>query len=135
MEIIISGRKVPVSEDLRAYIQAKVGRIEHEYPKLTTARVVLDMERGQYIAEMSLRGKHLDLEVQTRAHDMYAAIDDAADKLEHRLRKHIERIQDHRRRAASGVLESSAPEQAGADEEEIPEFEEEEAGAAEESSG
>ncbi|MBT3292255.1 MAG: hypothetical protein HN380_33330, partial [Victivallales bacterium] len=51
MEVIISGRHLDIDDALREYIQEKLARLEDEYPKLTTARVVLEFERSWRVVE------------------------------------------------------------------------------------
>lgn len=96
MEIILSARHFDVSDELKEYVGDKVGRLGEEYSKLTTARVVLSLERNWQVAEAHVNGKHLDLEAKASTNDMYASVDEMFDKLEKQLRRHLERLQEHR---------------------------------------
>ena len=70
MEVILSARHFDVSEELKEYVGMKVGRLGEEYGKLTTARVVLSLERNWQVAEGHVNGKHLDLEARASTNDM-----------------------------------------------------------------
>ncbi len=96
MEIIVSGRHLEVDETLRAYAEDKLAKLELEYPKLTSARVVASSERGWQIVEAHLNGKHLSLNAKGRSKELTVSIDAAVEKLDKQLRKHLERLHDHR---------------------------------------
>ena len=97
MEVITSARHFDVSEDLKDYVGDKMGKLGQEYRKLTTARVVLSMERNWQVAEAHVTGKHLELEAHASTGDMYASVDEMFEKLEKQLRKHLEKLQAHRK--------------------------------------
>ncbi|NOY82696.1 MAG: ribosome-associated translation inhibitor RaiA [Kiritimatiellaeota bacterium] len=102
MDIITSGRNLDVTPELRLHIENRLRKLADEYPKLTTVRIVLAIERSWHVAEAHLNGKHLTLKARARTPDMYTSIDTIADKLEIQLRRHVERLREHRaKRAAS----------------------------------
>lgn len=96
MEIIVSGRQFEVDAALRAYAEEKVTQLALEYRKLTSARLVLSEERGRHIAEGHVSGKHMSLNASARVQVPREAIDEVVEKLERQLRKHVDRIRDHR---------------------------------------
>ncbi len=96
MEIIISARHFNVSQEMRDYVTEKLGKIAAEYPKLTNVRVVMEIEKGRHIVEIHQEGKNLHLDAGGENHDMYIAFDVAAEKLDKQLRRHLDKIQDHR---------------------------------------
>jgi putative sigma-54 modulation protein len=108
MEIIISGRHLGVTEEMKAHAERRLQTVAAEYPKLTTARVVMEMERNWHIVEVHLNGKHLDLEAKAKTTDMYASIDEAAEKIEKQLRKYLDRVHDHRGRNGQAEEEQAA---------------------------
>ncbi len=95
MEIIISGRHLTVSDELRQHIEEKLGKIENQHFKITSVRVVLDVVRSQAAVEMHLHGKDLNLDAHGEDADMYAAIDIAAGKLSAQIHKHWEKVRKH----------------------------------------
>lgn len=109
MEIMISGRHLPVSDELKAYAEDKLHKVVALFPKLTTARVVLDQEKAWQLVEITLNGKNLSLVATARTENMYVSIDEAVDKLGKQLHKYIEKIHDHR---PHGEKERAAVEEA-----------------------
>lgn len=96
MDVIISGRHVEVDDSIKAHAEERMLRLSKEYPKLTSARVVIDHERSWQVVEVHVNGKHLTLDAKATTRDVLISIDAAADKLEKQLRKHLERMQEHR---------------------------------------
>jgi putative sigma-54 modulation protein len=96
MEIIVSGRQFEVDAALRGYVEEKVAQLSADYNKLTTARLVLSEERGRHIIEGHVSGKHLSLNATGRSHATTEAIEEVFDKLERQLRKHVDRLHEHR---------------------------------------
>lgn len=108
MDIIISGRHLPVSEDLKSYAEEKLRKIESLFPKLTSARIVLNHEKAWQLVEITLNGKNINLVATARTEDMYVSIDEAVGKLQKQLHKHIEKIHDHRPRPEKESTEETA---------------------------
>jgi len=97
MELIISGRNhLQVDEATKAYVEEKMLKLDAEYPKLTTCRVVIGQERGLCLVEAHLNGKHVSLDAEGKSPQLAVSVDMAADKLEKQLRKHLQRLQDRR---------------------------------------
>ncbi|MDX9982326.1 MAG: ribosome-associated translation inhibitor RaiA [Lentisphaeria bacterium] len=119
MEVIVSARHFELGDELRTYAEAKVTELAQEHPKLTTARVVLELQRNWQMAEIHLNGKHLDLIASAKTDDMYASIDATAEKLERQLRKHLDKIQEHR--AKESIRTAEAEETAGDEESQVAE--------------
>jgi putative sigma-54 modulation protein len=96
MEIILSGRNFDISDDLKAYTEAKISKLAEVYAKLTTARIVMETERNWHLAEARVNGKGIELDASSRSRDMYISIDDTCDKIEKQLHRHLGKIQGHR---------------------------------------
>ncbi len=96
MDIIISGRHIELTDELRQYTEEKFSAFADEYHKLTHLRIVFAMERGWHLVEAHISGKHIDMEAKSRTRDMYASIDETFDKLQRQLRKHLEKVHTHR---------------------------------------
>jgi len=98
MQIDISGQNVEVTQALRAYVTEKLEKLERHFGNLIAARVVLRLEKVQHIvdATVSVAGRPKDLHADAMAEDMYAAIDIMIDKLDRQVRKHKDKVTDHR---------------------------------------
>jgi len=114
MSIIVSGRHVQVTDALRQHAEAKFQALIDEYPKITSIRVILDIQKAHQMAEAVIHGKHLEVEATHQAFDMYEAIDQVADKADKQLRRHFDKIQDHHKPVKGLAPESSEGEDAEA---------------------
>lgn len=96
MQIIVSGQQMEVTEPLKKYATEKVGRIQKHFDHMTTTNVVLHVEKNRHMAEATVHAKGATLHADAQGVDMYAAIDELADKLDRQVLKHKEKITDHR---------------------------------------
>ena len=105
MSITVTGRKMPVTDALRAYSEEKVGnamKVMDISP--LTAEVVLYREKNPSnprpaVCEVTLRTKGHIIRVEEREEEMYAAIDVAAAKVVRQLRKYKTRVIDKKLRS------------------------------------
>jgi len=105
MDITVTGRKMTISEPLRAYVEEKIGNSVKVF-NITPMRaeVVLRKERNPAnpkpaIAEVTLYTKGHIIRTEEAEEDMYAAIDVAAAKVERQLRKYKTKVVDRRAHA------------------------------------
>jgi len=98
MQIDITGQNVEVTQALRAYVTEKFEKLERHFENLTGCRVVLRLERELHIVEgtVGVGGRPNDLHAEVEAQDMYAAIDLLTDKLDRQVRRHKDKVTDHR---------------------------------------
>jgi len=96
MQIIVSGQQMEVTEPLKKYATEKVGRIQKHFDHMTTTNVVLHVEKNRHMAEATVHAKGATLHADAEGADMYAAIDQLADKLDRQVLRHKEKITDHR---------------------------------------
>ena len=96
MELIVTGRHVSVTEPMKRYAREKLERVVRGRPHLNEARLVMDVEKYRHRAEITVRGKNLEIFCREETPDMYASIDGVLEKLERQLRRYRER---HSRKA------------------------------------
>lgn len=104
MQIIVSGKKMDVTPPLKDYASKKFSRIEEHFDHVTTTNVVLKVEKNRHLAEATINAKGATLHANAEAEDMYAAIDNLADKLDRQVLKHKEKTTNHHRQG--GALKS-----------------------------
>ena len=113
VDIKISGRKVTVSDALRARVEEKVGNALKVFDiQPMTCDVVLRVDKNpsnpdRKTAEVTVFVRDNVVRVVASSDDMFSAIDDAADKVSRQLRKYKTRVVDRRQRAAAEKV--SAP--------------------------
>ncbi|MBX9608864.1 MAG: ribosome-associated translation inhibitor RaiA [Gammaproteobacteria bacterium] len=96
MHIKVDGRHVEVTESMHDYISAKLGRIERHFDHLVNVHVVLSVEKQRQMAEATIHVAGNDIHAHSEDEDMYAAIDALSDKLDRQIKKHKEKLTNHR---------------------------------------
>ena len=98
MSFRISGKNLDVGEALRARIDARIGDALSKYfDGGYSGHVTVEREGSGFRTECAV---HLDskvtLHAQARAPDAYVSADQAASRVEKRLRRYHRRLKDHR---------------------------------------
>jgi putative sigma-54 modulation protein len=97
VEITVTGRHPGVSQEIRAYAEDKVGRLTRIFDRLSSARVILEVNGGGHCAEASVHGPRGAVFVaRGAASDPMAAIDELLEHLERQIRKFKARMEGHR---------------------------------------
>ena len=107
MDIQITGRNVTVNEGLRSYVDARLGPVLADFPRVESCHAILSHEKYRFTAEFVVQGRDKLREVaQETSDDMYASIDVAAEKIGRQLRKSREKlIEKHHERQRLADLE------------------------------
>ena len=97
MNTNVSFRHMESSPALREYATGKLERVVGKYVHgKVDADVVMSVEKFWHIANFTLQIKNLTIKGQERSEDMYSSIDLALAKIEKQLRRHKDRIRDHK---------------------------------------
>ena len=97
MQVNITFRNMFATDALRNHVQDKLGKVVDKYlDKVTEAHVTLSLERYLHQADINLHAGHFHVRGKDKSEDMYASIDTAIDKIERQLKKHKERLKNHR---------------------------------------
>lgn len=110
-DIKISGRKVSVSDSMREHVNSKVGEALKVFDiKPMSCDVVLRVDKNpsnpdRKMCEVTVFVRDYVVRVEASSSDMYAAIDEAAEKVTRQLRKYKTRVIDRKQRAAVPVPE------------------------------
>ncbi|MGV3741340.1 MAG: ribosome hibernation-promoting factor, HPF/YfiA family [Burkholderiaceae bacterium] len=113
MNILITGQHLDLTPAIRAYVENKLDRVLRHFDQVIEVAVVLgvdtpaDKER-RHRAEVNLRVKGDVLHAESRAEDLYAAIDTLVEKLDRQVLKLKEKIKAHRQ---TGIKHIPEPEQ------------------------
>ncbi len=97
MQIDITGHHIDVTDSMRDYVNQKMERVERHFDIVSNAHVILTVEKQRQKAEASLMVKGSKVFAEAVDEDMYAAIDKLIDKLDRQVKKHKEKMTDHRR--------------------------------------
>ena len=95
MNYNITGKHLDISDAVRSYVEEKLGKLEIQ--QITSAQITLRAENHLKFAEATLHLASCKTIHGDASHeDMYAAIDLLADVLDKQIRKHKEKISEHR---------------------------------------
>ncbi len=119
MTFTFTGKKYDVSDELRAYAEKKIGKIDRLFRSESEAFVTFKTERGRYVAEVTLRNNGMFYRVTEVTGDMFASIDSAVASIERQVRKNKTRLAKKLRDGAFERMSAPVPEDDGEDE---PEF-------------
>lgn len=112
MQLQVKGKNVSVTDALFEHAERKLERLTKILPAYdndaTTVELELSVERNPaverpQIAEVTVRTKQAVLRAHEGADDMYAAIDQAARKLERQARRYRSRRTNHHGRSVTDV--------------------------------
>lgn len=103
MQLQVKGKGMSVTDALFNHAEQKLEKLTRIFPpwdEATSVELELSVERNKkierdQIAEVTVRTKGPVLRVRESADDMYAAIDQAARKLERQARRYRDRRKDH----------------------------------------
>ena len=108
MQLNLSGRHIDITPALRTYVSTKMERLERHFDNVTDIHVILSVEKLIQKAEANLHVSGANLFANAEHPDMYAAIDSLVDKLDRQIKKHKEKVKDHRQ--AEGGIKSQPSE-------------------------
>lgn len=97
MQITVKGRHVQVTDEVRAYVESKAGKLPKFYDRVHEIEVILDRASEQFTVEMIVRAgsKHTFVASETGP-DTFALVDIVAEKLERQLLKLKEKNRNHK---------------------------------------
>ena len=107
MQLNLSGHHVEITSALRSYVSNKMERLERHFDHVTNVHVVLSVEKLRQKAEATLHASGANLFAESEHEDMYAAIDGLTDKLDRQLKKHKEKVKNHRQ--SEGGIKTHQP--------------------------
>ena len=119
--IAIRGKNIDVTPALRDYVEKRIGKITKYFEMLGEISVVLTVEKGRHIVEVTVPANGIILRGEEATSDMYTSIDLVIEKLEKQIEKYKTKLE--RRLRGKGfkaelVTPVAAP--ASVDEDEFP---------------
>jgi putative sigma-54 modulation protein len=95
MQPQITGRRIEITESIRNYLLTKFSKLEKHFPKISSAHFILDTEHVDFTIEANIHVPGREVFVEDKNSDMYAAIDLLMDKLDAKLSKIKNKLQNH----------------------------------------
>lgn len=106
MTLRISGKNLAIGEALQDHARTRItAAVSRYFDGPITGHLVIETEGSGYRADMTLHlSSGMTLQVDSRAHDPYPCFDQAADKLERRLRRYKSRLRERHPASSVGSL-------------------------------
>ena len=122
MHIKVNGKQIDIGDALRAHVEDKLTAGVKKYSSRTVDAVVtFSRDAHMYKCDCSVNlSTGLHAQAQASAGDVYAAFDQAAERLEKQLRRYKRRLKDHHARRAEPIIRAEYAERviAAADDDE-----------------
>ena len=105
MKFTFTEKKMGTSEELRSYTERKVGKLDRFFKTESSASITFSMERGRFLAEITVSNNGLYYRASELTNDMYASVDSGVAAIEPQIRKNKTRLE---KRLRGGPLEKEA---------------------------
>ncbi len=104
MKVLVRTKGTEVTDPLRDYAENKLQSMEKYFDEETEGNVLLRVESGVHIAELTVHFHSYYLRAEQRSEDMYLSIDKALENLERQYLKHKDKLdRKHRARGVKKV--------------------------------
>lgn len=120
MKFTFAEKRMDSSEQLRAYATKKISKLDRFFKTEADASVTFSIERGRFLAEITIRNNGMFYRASELTNDMYASVDSGVAAIERQIRRNKTRLE---KKLKEGSLDREvAPEYALADDEENDDF-------------
>ncbi|MDO4982090.1 MAG: ribosome-associated translation inhibitor RaiA [Eubacteriales bacterium] len=120
MKFTFTEKKMDSSEELRAYSIKKISKLDRFFKTEADAYVTFSIERGRFLAEITIHNNGLYYRASELTNDMYASVDSGVAAIERQIRRNKTRLA---KKLREGSLEREAvPAFVPAEEDEAEEF-------------
>lgn len=103
LRISILGRNVYVTDSMKEYAYEKLSKIEKFHNHIMDIHLTMDVQKMEQSVIIMLHLEHFRVKVSASSTDMYASIDRAVEKLQTKIRRWKDRIQDHHKKPRSVI--------------------------------
>jgi len=105
MNLTISGHHLEVTPALRDYVTSKLDRISRHFDQVVDIKVLLTVDKTKekdqrQKAECNIHVNGKDIFAECSHADLYAAVDELADKLDRQVLRYKDKTQEHHHSAA-----------------------------------
>ena len=118
MKFTFTEKKMEPSENLRAYVEKKAGKIDRLFRNESEAFVTFSTERGRFLVELTIKNNGTFFRASELTSDMYASVDSAVATIERQIRKNKTRLA---KKLREGAVEREVQELPYVPEEDLPE--------------
>lgn len=105
MKFTFTEKKMDSSEELRAYCERKIGKLDRLFKTEAEAFVTFSIERGRFLAEITIHNNGMYYRASELTSDMYASVDSGVAAIERQIRRNKTRLA---KKLREGALEREA---------------------------
>ena len=92
MKFTFAEKRMNSSEDLRAYATKKINKLDRLFRSEGEAFVTFSVERGRFLAEITIKNNGMFYRASELTNDMYASVDSGVAAIERQIRKNQTRL-------------------------------------------
>ncbi|MFQ5464752.1 MAG: ribosome hibernation-promoting factor, HPF/YfiA family [Thermodesulfobacteriota bacterium] len=96
MQVNVTFRHMESSDALRTYAEEKSSRLARYLVEPVEVHWMLSVEKIRHIADATIVAGGVSIKAREDTPDMYSAIDMTIDKLEKQVKRHKEKVKDHK---------------------------------------
>ncbi|SMN00861.1 Ribosome hibernation protein YhbH [uncultured Candidatus Thioglobus sp.] len=97
MQLNISGHHLEITEAIKQHSTEKLSKIKNHFDHLINVNMILEVEKDVQKAEATIHISGADLFAKAESDNMYTSIDRMVNKLDVQVKKHKEKLNDHRK--------------------------------------
>jgi putative sigma-54 modulation protein len=110
LNIQVKARHMQITDAIRDYAREKALKLERYFDRIISTEVLVDLDGGTPLVEVIVSASHnVTFIGKHRGDDMYGCIDNAMHKVTEQVRRHKDRIRDHKGPDHEAQLEAATP--------------------------
>ncbi|OGP49072.1 MAG: ribosomal subunit interface protein [Deltaproteobacteria bacterium RBG_13_43_22] len=96
MQISVSFRNVDPSDHLKGYAENRMARFKKYMEEPIEVHLVLSIQKFRHTADVTVSANGFKIKAQEETGDLYSAIDMVLDKIEKQIKRHREKVKEHK---------------------------------------
>ncbi len=100
MKFTFTEKRMDSSDQLRAYAEKKIGKLDRFFKNEAEAFVTFSLERGRFLAEITIQSNGMFYRASELTQDMYASVDSGVAAIERQIRRNKTRLEKKLREGA-----------------------------------
>ena len=108
MNFTFTEKKMPASDELREYSKKKITKLDKFFKSEADAYVTYSIERGKYLAEITIHNNGMYYRASELTNDMYASVDSGVAAIERQIRRNKTRLRKKLKESAFDASEPAA---------------------------
>ena len=101
--IFITGRHIHVTEAMKQYAFDKISKVDRFSTRIIEVKVTMDIQKLDHRVDIVMKVDQIKVKVTATTPDMYASIDRCVERLQTKLRRYKDRLQDHQAKGLAAV--------------------------------